>query len=60
MGYVVCEPLVLLRTFFYTSMGENVQLSQISEIEILMDLHVLRFSESKNHIPSGWSICLRL
>ena len=24
MGYVVCEPLVLLTTFFYTSMKENV------------------------------------
>ena len=31
-------------------------LGQIFEMEILMDLHVLRSPESENHIFSGWSV----
>ena len=31
---------------------------QIFEIEILMDLHVLSYFESENHISSGWSLCV--
>ena len=32
-------------------------MGQTFEIEILMDLHVLRSPESENHIFSGWSMC---
>ena len=31
---------------------------QIFEMEILMDLHVLRTPESENHIFSVWSVCV--
>ena len=31
---------------------------QISEVEILMDLHVLSSPQSENHICSGWSQCM--
>ena len=30
---------------------------QIFEMDILMDLHVMRTPESKNHIFSFWSVC---
>ena len=33
-------------------------LDQIFEMEILMDLHVMRSPESENHIFSVWSVCL--
>ena len=33
-------------------------LSQIFEVEILMDLHVVRSPESENHIFSVWSVCM--
>ena len=33
-------------------------LSQIFEMEILMDLHFMRASESENHIFSIWSVCM--
>ena len=32
-------------------------LGQIFEMEIIMDLHVLRSPESENHIFSDWSVC---
>ena len=32
-------------------------LGQIFEMEILMDLHVMRTPESENHIFSVWSVC---
>ena len=32
-------------------------MGQIFEMEILMELHVLRSPESKNHIFSKWSVC---
>ena len=32
--------------------------SKVLEIEFLIKHHVLRFPESKNHIFSGWSVCL--
>ena len=32
--------------------------SRIFEMEILMDLHVLRSPESENHIFSKWSVCI--
>ena len=32
--------------------------SQIFEMEILMNLHLLKFSESENHFFSGWSLCM--
>ena len=38
--------------------GKVVFLSQIFEMEILMDLHVLRPLENENHILGGWSVCL--
>ena len=31
---------------------------QIFKMEILMDLHVLRSTESENHIFSVWSVCI--
>ena len=31
-------------------------LGQIFEVEILMDLHVMRTPESKNYIFSAWSV----
>ena len=31
---------------------------QIVKVEILIDLHVLRSSESENHIFSVWSLCM--
>ena len=37
---------------------ENAVLDQIFEMEILMDLHVLRTPESENHILSCWSMCV--
>ena len=33
---------------------------QIFEMEILMDIHVLRSPDSGNNIFSGWSDCLRV
>ena len=33
-------------------------LGQIFEVEILMDLHVLRSPESEKHIFSKWSACV--
>ena len=33
-------------------------LGQIFEMEVLMDLHVLRFSEFENHIFSSWPVCV--
>ena len=50
-------------TFFFTFsdpyMIEKVLfLGQIFEMKILLDLHVLRAPESKNHIFSGWSVCV--
>ena len=32
-------------------------LSQIFEMEFLMDLHVLRKFESESYISSSWSVC---
>ena len=33
-------------------------LGQIFEMEILLDLHVLRSPESENHIFSVWPVCI--
>ena len=33
-------------------------LGEIFEMEILMDLHVMRAPESENHILSIWSVCM--
>ena len=37
---------------------ESIVLGQIFEQEILMDLHVLRYLESENHIFSVCSVCM--
>ena len=37
---------------------ESIIFGQIFEMEILMDLHVLRSSKSENYISSGWSLCM--
>ena len=48
---------VRLFTFSYLYMAEKVLLlGQIFEMEILMNLHVLWFSESQYHIFSVWSV----
>ena len=47
-----------LFTFSYLSVEKLLYLGQIFEMEILMDLHVLRSPESENHIFSKWSVCL--
>ena len=35
-------------------------LNQILEMEILMDLHILRSPGSENHIFSVWSVCMHV
>ena len=35
---------------------ESIVLGQIFEVDILMDLNVLRLPETENHIFSGWSV----
>ena len=48
-------------TFSYLYMVEKVLFfSHIFGIKFLMDLHVLRATESENHIFSGWSVCVCL
>ena len=37
---------------------ESIALGQIFEMEILMDLNVLRSPEPENHIFSVWSVCM--
>ena len=37
---------------------EVLFLGQIFEMEILMDLNVMRIFESENHIFSVWSVCM--
>ena len=45
--------------FFLLSKVEKVMFwGQIFEMEILMDLHVLRSPESEKHIFSVWSVCM--
>ena len=46
--------------FFLPISIESIVLSQIFEVEILMDLHVLKSPESENHIFSTWSVCMRV
>ena len=50
----------LLVTFSYLYVEKVLFLSQIFEVEILMDLHVLRSPESENHIFSKWSVYMCL
>ena len=47
-----------LFTFFYLSVEKVLFWGQIFEMEILMDLHVLRSPESENHIFNVWSVCM--
>ena len=48
-----------LITFYYPYKVEKALFwGQIFGMEILMDLHVLRASESENHIFSGSSVCM--
>ena len=48
-----------LRLFTFSYPYKKVLLwDQIFEMEILMDLHVLRTSELKNYTFSGWSVCI--
>ena len=45
--------------YYYFLLHINIEskfLGQIFEVEILMNLHILRSPESKNHIFSGWSV----
>ena len=54
------EKILFISFYFFLPnvMVEKVLfLGQIFEMEILMDLHVMRTSESKNHIFSIWSVC---
>ena len=44
--------------FSYLQVEKVLFLVQIFEVEILMDLHVLRSSESEKHIFSKWSVCM--
>ena len=44
--------------FSYLQVEKVLFLCQIFEVEIFMDLHVLRSPESENHIFSVWSVCL--
>ena len=39
---------------------ESIFLGQIVKRMMLMDLHVLRFTESENKILSDWCVCVRL
>ena len=45
-------------TFSYLKVEKVLFLGQIFEMEILMDLHVLRSPESENLIFSKWSVCV--
>ena len=53
---IVCKILTVstlvlnIFTFLYSYMVEKVPLSKIFELEILMDLHVLRSPQSEDHI----------
>ena len=52
-----CSPSPLI-IFSYRCMIKKVLFqSQIFEIEILIDLHVLRSPKSESHIFSKWSVC---
>ena len=61
---IVCKILTVstlvlnIFTFLYSYMVEKVPLSKIFELEILMDLHVLRSPQSEKHIFSKWSVCM--
>ena len=45
--------------FSYPCMVEKIIFwSQILEVDILMDLHILRYLEHENHILSSWSLSL--
>ena len=48
----------LLLSLTHVMVEKVLFLGQIFELEILMGLHVMRTPESKNHIFSGWSVCL--
>ena len=45
-----------LQTHTYTNL--MYFLGQIFEVEILMDLHVFRYSVPENHIFIVWSVCV--
>ena len=48
----------IIFTFSYLLTEKVLFWGQISEMEILMELHVLRSPESENHIFSVWCVCM--
>ena len=51
-------PLKIVTFYYFLLSRESIVLGQIFEMEILMDLYVLRSPESENHIFSKWSVCM--
>ena len=53
---------ILIAFFLYLTYKwrNSCFLGQIFEVEILMELHVLRYPESEKHIFSVWSVCVCL
>ena len=52
------DGLICIFTSYKCMVAKVLFLGQIFEIDILIDLHVLRSLESKNQIFIGWSVCL--
>ena len=50
--------LCIIITSTYLKVENMLFWGQIFELQILIDLPVLEYSESKNHIFSVWSVCM--
>ena len=50
--------LTFLLSLTHVIVEKSLFFSQIFEMEILVDLHVVRASKSKNHIFSAWCVCI--
>ena len=49
---------MLFAAHFTINGRESIVFGQIFEMEILMNLHILRSPESEKHIFSVWSLCV--
>ena len=57
--FLTIYPFLLIFNFCLSMHSrENHVFGSSFQIEILMDLHVLNFPESKNHVHSGFSVCI--
>ena len=50
--------LSVIKCTFYVMVEKVLFFGQIFEMEILVDLHVMRIPESEKHIFSFWSVCV--